>query len=528
MGNVIQGGVGQAPARQAAIKSGIPATVSALTVNKVCGSGLKAVMLAAQAIKAGDREVIVAGGQESMSNAPYYIYGMRGGVKLGDQTLVDGMIKDGLWCAFCDVHMGGHAEYTAKKAGVSRADAGRIRGRVAPRRRSLRSRPGSSRTKSLPCRSPAQEGTTTVRYRRKPAQGYDGRIARQAAPRVSRQRRRRRRSDGHGGERAEPQRRRRGAGRDLRGVRRAHGLPILARIDAYATGATEPQDLFFAPIRAVENLMEKRAEDRRLRSHRGQRSVRVAGDRRRRQGLDWDWDRVNVNGGAIALGHPIGASGARVLTTLLFALKDRGAQRGFATLCLGGGDAVALSVYAGELTMTTSPALPLVHLITARSSSRTLIGVFGFAAAVAAASQIAIPLPFTPVPFTLQPMLVVLAGMLLGPAAARRAWCSTSRRARPAFRCSHRSAHRASRASSVRPAAISSRIPRRPWVAGALRSSRVDVPRALARGDCGNGRDLLRRTRAAHAVDGQRHARRATRRHAVRRARLGQGVLRGA
>src|SRR3954470_10337106 len=120
MGNVIQGGVGQAPARQAALKAGLPATISALTVNKVCGSGLKAVMLAAQSIRAGDAEVVVAGGQESMSNAPYYVYGMRGGVKLGDQQMVDGMIKDGLWCAFCDVHMGGHAEYTAKKAGVSR------------------------------------------------------------------------------------------------------------------------------------------------------------------------------------------------------------------------------------------------------------------------------------------------------------------------------------------------------------------------------------------------------------------------
>src|SRR5687768_11813939 len=120
LGNVIQGGVGQAPARQAALKAGIPSHVSALTINKVCGSGLKAVMLAAQAIKAGDHEVVVAGGQESMSNAPHYVYGMRNGVKLGDQTLVDGMIKDGLWCASCDVHMGGHAEYTAKKAGVSR------------------------------------------------------------------------------------------------------------------------------------------------------------------------------------------------------------------------------------------------------------------------------------------------------------------------------------------------------------------------------------------------------------------------
>src|SRR5881392_3294134 len=120
MGHVIQGGTGQAPARQAALKAGIPATVSAVTVNKVCGSGLKAVMLASQAIKAGDREVIVAGGQESMSNAPYYVHGLRGGVKAGDQTMIDGMIKDGLWCAFCDVHMGSHAEYTAAKAHVTR------------------------------------------------------------------------------------------------------------------------------------------------------------------------------------------------------------------------------------------------------------------------------------------------------------------------------------------------------------------------------------------------------------------------
>jgi acetyl-CoA C-acetyltransferase len=126
MGNVIQGGVGQAPARQALLKAGIPASVSAMTINKVCGSGLKAVMLAAQAIKAGDAEVIVAGGQESMSNAPYYVYGMRNGVKLGDQTMVDGMIKDGLWCASCDVHMGGHAEYTARKAGLSREQQDRF------------------------------------------------------------------------------------------------------------------------------------------------------------------------------------------------------------------------------------------------------------------------------------------------------------------------------------------------------------------------------------------------------------------
>jgi len=120
MGNVVQGGVGQAPARQAMLKAGVPATVSAFTINKVCGSSLKAVMLAAQSIKAGDAQVVVAGGQESMSNAPYYVYGMRNGVKLGDQKMVDGMIKDGLWCGSCDVHMGAHAEYTANKAGITR------------------------------------------------------------------------------------------------------------------------------------------------------------------------------------------------------------------------------------------------------------------------------------------------------------------------------------------------------------------------------------------------------------------------
>ncbi|HEU0077634.1 MAG TPA: beta-ketoacyl synthase N-terminal-like domain-containing protein, partial [Longimicrobiaceae bacterium] len=120
MGNVVQGGVGQAPARQATLKSGLPSTVSALTINKVCGSGLKAVMLAAQSIRAGDSQVVIAGGQESMSNAPFYVYGYRNGVKFGDQTMVDGLIRDGLWCSFCEVHMGGHAEYTAKKAGITR------------------------------------------------------------------------------------------------------------------------------------------------------------------------------------------------------------------------------------------------------------------------------------------------------------------------------------------------------------------------------------------------------------------------
>src|SRR5690349_17062228 len=161
MGNVIQGGVGQAPARQAAIKGGVPETVSALTVNKVCGSGLKAVMLAAQAIKAGDRQVIVAGGQESMSNAPYYVYGMRGGVKLGDQQLVDGMIRDGLWCAFCDVHMGGHAEYTATKAKVTRQQQDEFAAE-SHRKAVTAQQAGKFKSEIVPVSIPGKKGPTVV------------------------------------------------------------------------------------------------------------------------------------------------------------------------------------------------------------------------------------------------------------------------------------------------------------------------------------------------------------------------------
>src|SRR5205823_5672027 len=161
MGNVIQGGVGQAPARQAALKAGIPATVSALTVNKVCGSGLKSVMLAAQAIKAGDRQVVVAGGQESMSNAPYYAYGLRGGVKLGDQTLVDGMIKDGLWCSFCDVHMGSHAEYTAVKAEVTREMQDEFSAQ-SHQKAIAAIEAGKFKEEIVPVQVPARKGSTTV------------------------------------------------------------------------------------------------------------------------------------------------------------------------------------------------------------------------------------------------------------------------------------------------------------------------------------------------------------------------------
>ena len=343
MGNVIQGGVGQAPARQAALKGGIPATVSAVTINKVCGSGLKAVMLASQAIKAGDLEVAVAGGQESMSNAPYYVYGMRNGVKLGDQSMVDGMIKDGLWCAFCDVHMGSHAEYTARKAEVTRERQDEFA--AASHRKAVAAiEAGKFKAEIVPVQIPGRKGPTTVDTDEGPRKDTTAETLAKLRP-------------------AFPPKS--GAADDLtvtagnasslndgaaalvvtsEEYARANGLTILARVTGYATGAGNPQDLFFAPVTAVRNLMEKTGASigdfDLIEANEAFASQALAdGDQ-----LGWLWDRVNVNGGAIALGHPIGASGARVLTTLLYALQDRNKERGLATLCLGGGDAVALSV----------------------------------------------------------------------------------------------------------------------------------------------------------------------------------------
>jgi acetyl-CoA C-acetyltransferase len=343
MGNVIQGGVGQAPARQAMLKAGVPASVSAMTINKVCGSGLKAVMLAAQSIKAGDRQVVVAGGQESMSNAPYYNYGMRGGVKLGDQTLVDGMIKDGLWCAMCDVHMGGHAEYTAKKAGLTRQQQEEFAAQ-SHAKATAAMEAGKFKDEIVPVEIPGKKGPTTISLDEGPRKDTTidslGRL-RPAFPSKTAPNNDLTVTAGNASSLND------GAAALVvtsEEYARANGLEILARIDAYATGAVEPQELFFAPIYAVQNLMKK------SKSQIGDYDLIEANEAFASQaladgaGLNWAWDRVNVNGGAIALGHPIGASGARVLTTLLYALKDRNKERGLATLCLGGGDAVALSV----------------------------------------------------------------------------------------------------------------------------------------------------------------------------------------
>ena len=343
MGNVVQGGVGQAPARQAMLKAGIPPTVSAVTINKVCGSGLKAVMLAAQAIKAGDAEVIVAGGMESMSNAPHYLYGIRNGVKLGDQTLVDGVIRDGLWCASCDVHMGGHAEYTARKAGITRREQDEFAA-TSHRKAVEAQRTGKFRAEIVPVtvsgrkgdvivdsdEGPRADTTADVLAKLKPAfgKGNDASVTAGNASSLN---------DGAAALVVTSQ-----------AYAEANGLTVLGRVRAYGTGAVSPQELFFAPIIAVRNLMKKEgtniAQYDLIEANEAFASQALADG----AGLEWDWDRVNVNGGAIALGHPIGASGARVLTTLLYALQDRNLDSGLATLCLGGGDAVALSVTRGK------------------------------------------------------------------------------------------------------------------------------------------------------------------------------------
>ncbi len=343
MGHVIQGGTGQAPARQAALKAGLPTTVSAVTVNKVCGSGLKAVMLASQAIKAGDAQVIIAGGQESMSNAPYYVYGMRSGVKLADQKMIDGMIKDGLWCASCDVHMGRHAEYTAKKAGTTREEQDEFA--AASHRKAVSAiEAGKFKSEIARVEIPGKKGPTVVDTDEGPRKDTTAGTLAKLRPAFP----------GKNGDSDDLTVTAGNASSLNDGAAalvvvseeyaEAHNLEILGRITGYATGATNPEDLFFAPIKAVRNLMKKTGASigdyDLIEANEAFASQALADG----EELGWDWKRVNVNGGAIALGHPIGASGARVLTTLLYAMKDRGAKKGLATLCLGGGDAVALSV----------------------------------------------------------------------------------------------------------------------------------------------------------------------------------------
>jgi len=307
----------------------------------VCGSGLKSVMLAAQAIRAGDADAIVAGGMESMSSAPHYVYGYRGGVKFGDQTLVDGMIRDGLWCATCNVHMGGHAEYTAKKASITRERQDEFS--AESHRRAIAAQEGGKfRAEIVPVEIPGKKGPTVVEMDEGPRRDTTAQSLSALKP-------------AFGGKGDTDLTVTAGNASTLNdgaaavvvvseSFARENNLTVLARIDGYATGAVEPRDLFFAPIRAVGNLLAKDGtkigDYDLIEANEAFASQSLAdGD-----ALGWDPSRVNVHGGAIALGHPIGASGTRVLVTLLHALADRNLKRGLATLCLGGGDAVALSI----------------------------------------------------------------------------------------------------------------------------------------------------------------------------------------
>lgn len=337
MGNVVSAGVGQAPARQAALHAGLPDELPAFTVNKVCGSGLKAVMLAAQAIRAGDATAFVAGGMESMSNAPYLLPKARTGYRMGDGKIVDSVVHDGLWCAFENIHMGNEAEIIAEKFGVTREEqdrysyeshqkalaatnAGRFQEEIVPVE--VKQKKGSIIIdKDEPIRG---DTSMDILAKLMPAFQEGGTVTAGNAPGLS---------DGASATVVVEQQ-----------FARSHGLTELARITGYASAAITPRYIFAAPTRAVRNLLEKtglKISDFDLIEVNEAFAAQTLANGKE---LDWDWSRVNVNGGAIALGHPIGSSGSRVLTTLVYELRRRGGGRGLATLCLGGGGAVAMSI----------------------------------------------------------------------------------------------------------------------------------------------------------------------------------------
>ena len=336
MGQVLQAGAGQAPARQAALKGGLPDGVGATTINKVCGSGLKAVMLAAQAIRAGDADLMVAGGMENMNLGPYLLPGARAGYRLGDQKVVDSTVHDGLWCSSCDVHMGLHAERVAAKHEITRQAQDEFALRSHQRAIAAQER-GAFADEIVPVSAAGKKGPTLVEAdeaprsdtslealaRLRPAfQPDGGTVTAGNAPGIT---------DGASALVIASE-----AGLD--------GATPIARITGYAQADVAPEWLFEAPIHGVRRLVERvggSIDDFDLIEINEAFAAQVLADGNE---LCFDWDRVNVNGGAIALGHPIGASGARVLTTLLYALRARGGGKGLATLCLGGGGAVAMAV----------------------------------------------------------------------------------------------------------------------------------------------------------------------------------------
>ena len=338
MGCVIQAGLGQNPARQAALRGGLPDTVSAVTVNKVCGSGLKAVMMAAQGVQLGDTEIVVAGGMESMSNAPYLLPKAREGYRLGHGTIVDSAINDGLWCAFDDQHMGCTGEVVSERFQVSRPEQDEY-SLNSHRKAAAAIKSGKFKEEIVPVEIPQKKGAPVVfdtdepvredtsleaLGKLKPAFKEGGTVTAGNAPGMN---------DGasalvvSSAERA-----------------RALGVAPLARIVGQATSGIEPKLVMMAPVEAIRKLMAKTGwslNDVDLIELNEAFAVQAVAITRE---LGLDPEKLNVNGGAVALGHAIGQSGSRILTTMLYEMKRRDAHRGIAALCLGGGNAVAMAV----------------------------------------------------------------------------------------------------------------------------------------------------------------------------------------
>lgn len=341
MGNVVSAGLGQNPARQAAVFSGLPVSVGATSLNKVCGSGLKAVMLAAQGIKAGDGELYVCGGFESMSRTPYLVQARSGELRFGHAQLTDALLNDGLWCALEDWSMGNAAEFIADAYDVTReamdefayhshrkalaaSDTGKFKAEIVPVE--VKGRKGQV-TLFDTDETPRRDTSLDILGKLRPAFVADGKVTAGNAPGLN---------DG-------------ASAVVVSSLAKADemGVSPLARIVGYAQAAVEPRYLFQAPAVAMPRLLEKIGwsfQDLDLIELNEAFAAQVLADGYALSDQGWDWDKVNVNGGAIALGHPIGASGARVLTTLIYALRDRGLKRGLVSLCLGGAEAVALAV----------------------------------------------------------------------------------------------------------------------------------------------------------------------------------------
>ena len=337
MGNVISAGVGQAPARQAALKAGLPPTIAAVTVNKVCGSGLKAIMFADQAIRCGDASVIVAGGMENMSMAPHLARNLRGGVKLGDAGLQDAMVADGLTCSFESCHMGMHAEHIAKKFNVSRDDQDSF-AVVSQTRAAAAQKDGVFGDEIVPVTIKSRKGETVVDADEGIREGTtkeglsglrtvfdkEGTVTAGNASTLS---------DG-------------AAAVVVVDEAAAAGAGMKFKICSSFTSGTEPKDLFIAPVKAVEGALAKAGMSAgdidlfEINEAFASQMVACLNE------LKLDREKVNIYGGGISLGHPIGASGARVLVTLMHALKRTGGKRGVASLCLGGGNAVAMVIEA--------------------------------------------------------------------------------------------------------------------------------------------------------------------------------------